>query len=88
MKHHFRVFCPRSVVVNSLVFKFIVLSLKRHFIKLTIFKVGMTDKEIVSSSKFARLSDNFAMVFDFVISNFDDLKRVAFALEVCFFAIF
>lgn len=33
----------------------------------------MTDKEIVSSTRFARLSSNFALVFDFVISNFDDL---------------
>lgn len=41
----------------------------------------MTDKEIASSSKFARLSSNFAEVFGFVISNFDDLKRVSFALE-------
>ncbi|KAI6212802.1 hypothetical protein M3Y94_00072100 [Aphelenchoides besseyi] len=42
---------------------------------------GMTDKEIVNSSRFARLSQNFSTVFDFVITNFDDLKKVAFALE-------
>ncbi|KAI6216881.1 hypothetical protein M3Y99_01797100 [Aphelenchoides fujianensis] len=42
---------------------------------------GMTDKEIVSSSRFNRLASNFGTVFDFVITNFDDLKKVAFALE-------
>ncbi|KAI6190566.1 Globin domain containing protein [Aphelenchoides bicaudatus] len=42
---------------------------------------GMTDKEIVCSSRFAHLAANFALVFDFVITNLDDLKRVAFALE-------
>jgi hypothetical protein len=44
----------------------------------------MTDKEILNSPCFARLSANFAMVFEFVITNFDDLKKVAYALEVIF----
>ncbi|CAD5223810.1 unnamed protein product [Bursaphelenchus okinawaensis] len=44
--------------------------------------VGMTDKEIQQSTVFNRQAANFAMVFDFVITNMaDDLNRVAFALE-------
>ncbi|CAD5231390.1 unnamed protein product [Bursaphelenchus xylophilus] len=44
--------------------------------------VGMTDKEIQQSIPFNRQAANFAMVFDFVITNLtDDLNRVAFALE-------
>lgn len=43
----------------------------------------MTDKEIVNSSTFARQSANFAIAFDFVITNLiEDLERVCIALQV------
>uniref|UniRef100_A0A915DSK7 Globin family profile domain-containing protein n=1 Tax=Ditylenchus dipsaci TaxID=166011 RepID=A0A915DSK7_9BILA len=43
---------------------------------------GMSDKEIVTSTTFARQSANFAMVFDFVITNMaDDVERLCFALQ-------
>lgn len=42
----------------------------------------MTDKEIVNSSTFARQSANFAIAFDFVITNLiEDLERVCIALQ-------
>ncbi|KAI1723904.1 CRE-GLB-32 protein [Ditylenchus destructor] len=44
--------------------------------------IGMTDKEVLMSTIFARQSANFAMVFDFVITNMaDDVERVCFALQ-------
>uniref|UniRef100_A0A914C0V9 Globin family profile domain-containing protein n=1 Tax=Acrobeloides nanus TaxID=290746 RepID=A0A914C0V9_9BILA len=44
--------------------------------------VGMSDQEILNSQFFFKHSNNFAVVFDFVISNLvDDLDRVCAALE-------
>lgn len=43
----------------------------------------MSDKEVANSSTFARQSANFAVAFDFVITNLtEDLERVCIALQV------